>query len=315
MGRKALDMAEGVVSQLIEHLGPEKFMVAVLNATAHGGAFHECPKVDLDFDDNDLKLNAWHEGLDRLQEVGKWLETDSETENVPAFIQNLGRARSSYSLNDERNMSELLVDDQTIQKIEVLENLVFEMTGRKIRIMRKDSQKNAVILRSSLIWFIDGLRDELATGGDVDELFIFVARCIAEDKVKVVHDDCEYTCTANGKRNKSRRIHEQEEDGDRFEINIDDLGELIEDRLGAHFEIVCDTVGATVELDCTRSKFIETLDGYVERVRSVGYVVDSLFDLYGMIVRPPCVRQRHVAGPGKAPISQNLARRRIEALN
>lgn len=316
MGRKALDMAEGVVGQLIEHLGPKKFITAVLNVTSHGGAFHECPKVDLDFDDHDLKLRAWHEGLDRLQEVGKWLETDSETENVPTFIQNHGRGEEGgLSPYDRRPVYELRGEDHTVQPISVIENLVFETCGRKIRILRKDSTKTQIILRGSLLWFVDALRVECAVEGEVYDTFKFIARCIAEDKVKVTHEDWEFTCHASRDGHvKRRRVPEPEEDGDRFEINLEDLAELMEERLGAPFEVVCDVIADRVEIDCPRSKFIETLDSYVERVRSVGYVVDSLFDLYGLIVRPPCVRQRHVAGPGKAPISQNLAKRRIEAL-
>lgn len=313
MGRKALDMAEGVVGQLVAHLGPEKFIVALLNATAHGGAFHECEKVDLDFDSRDLKLNAWHEGLDRLQEVGKWLQTDDEAENIPAFIKTLGNSEAGLSRYDVRSVSELRTDDQTVQQIAVIESLVFDVCGYKIRILRKDSKKNTVLLRGSLLWFVDALRTEMSTECDIKEIFVFIARSIAEDRVKVTYDEWEFACRVDG-HVKRRRIELEEEA--RFEINVFDLGELIEDRLGTHFEIICgDASGdAIVEIDCPRSKFIETLDSYVERVRSVGYVADSLFDLYGLIVKPPCVRQRHVAGPGCAPISQRQARQRIEAL-
>lgn len=311
MGRKALDMAEGVVGQLVAHLGPEKFIIALLNATAHGGAFHECDKVDLDFDSRDLKLNAWHEGLDRLQEVGKWLQTDDEAENIPAFIKSIGNGEAGLSRYDVRLVSELRAEDQTVQQIAVIESLVFEACGYKIRILRKDSKKSTVLLRGSLLWFVDALRTEMATECDIKEIFVFIARSIAEDRVKVTYDEWEFACRVDG-HVKRRRI-ELEED-DRFEINLEDLAELMEERLGAPFEVVCDVIADRVEIDCPRSKFIETLDGYVERVRSVGYVVDSLFDLYGLIVRPPCVRQRHVAGPGFAPISQRQARQRIEAL-
>lgn len=314
MGRKALDMAEGVVVQLIAHLGPNKFMVAVMNATAHGGAFHDCAKVDLDFDEDDLKLNAWHEGLDRLQEVGKWLETDSDTENFPAFIQNRGRGETGLSKFDQREVSELRLDDQSVQPISIIESLVFDMCGRKIRIMRKDSKKTSVILRGSLLWFVDALRKELMTEGDVYDVIKFIAVCIGEDKVKVFHEDWEFTCRVDG-HIKRRRIHAKEDDSDRFEINIDDLDDLIEERLGARFEIVVEGIVDTAVLDCSRAEFIETLDLYVSRVRSVGYVVDSLFDLYGLTVKAPCVRQRYVGGPGVVPLSQRSARRRLEALN
>lgn len=318
MGRKALDMAEGVVGQLIEHLGPKKFIIAVLNATAHGEAFHECPKVDLDFDEQDLKLSAWHEGLDRLQEVGKWLESDDGLDKVPDFIQNRGNSvEGGLHPYDRRPVSELRGEDHTVQPISVIESLVFEMCGRKIRILRKDSKKTQIILRGSLLWFVDALRVECAVEGDVYDLFKFIAQCIAEDKVKVSHEDWEFTCHASRDGNVKRRRVDRDEEEDRFEIGIDELGELIESRLGVHFDIVTGEANEdlTAELDCTRSQFIKTLDGYVERVRSVGYVVDSLFDLYGMVVKPPCVRQRYVAGPGKAPISQREARRRLEALN
>lgn len=315
MGRKALDMAEGVVSRLIEHLGPKKFIIAVANATCHGDAFHDCPKVDLDFDEEDLKLRTWHEGLDRLQEVGKWLESDDGLKHIPEFVQNRGNSvEGGLHPYDRRPVSELRGDDHTVQPISVIESLVFDMCGRKIRILRKDSTKTQIILRGSLLWFVDALRVECAVEGDVYNVFKFIAQCIAEDKVKVTHEQWEFTCHASRDGRVKQRSVEQEEDSDRFEINLEDLAELMEERLGAPFEVVCDVIADRVEIDCPRSKFIETLDGYVERVRSVGYVVDSLFDLYGLIVRPPCVRQRHVAGPGKAPISQNLAKRRIEAL-
>jgi hypothetical protein len=314
MGRKVMDLSEAVAGSLLEQVGPRKFAIAVMNATAHGGVLHDCHTVDLDFDQDDVKLNAWHEQLERLLEVGKWLEhVDGKT---PEFLRHKVRPDDEFSDSDQRDVADLSVDDQTVQQIVTLENIVFELSGHKIRILRKNSAKTSVILRGGLVWFVDAVRDQLSSDSELYDVFKFVARCIAEDRVKVTHENWEFTCTADGRLNKQRK-HKGDDGSDGFEISIDDLGELIEDRLGVHFDIVVGEANEDliVEMVCPRSKFIETLDNYVERVRSVGYVADSLFDLYGLIVKLPCVRNRHVGGPGSAPISSRVARRRLEALS
>lgn len=313
MGRKVMDLSEAVAGSLLEQVGPLKFAIAVMNATAHGGVLHDCHTVDLDFDQDDVKLNAWHEQLERLLEVGKWLEhVDGKT---PEFLRHKFDD-DEFSDSDQRDVADLSVDDQTVQQIATLENIVFELSGHKIRILRKNSAKTSVILRGGLVWFVDAVRDQLSSDSELYDVFKFVARCIAENRVKVTHENWEFTCTADGRLNQQRTRKGDDEKGP-FEIHIDELGSLIEDRLGAHFEIMCGEANedATVVLDCTRAEFIDVLDNYVERVRSVGYVADSLFDLYGLNVKSPCVRNRHVGGPGSAPISSRVARRRLEALS
>jgi hypothetical protein len=316
MGRKSLAMAEKVLASVLSTVGPARFAIALGNATCHGGALHHCENVDLDMDDDDAMLNAWHAQIDRLRSVGLWLE---EKEGRPDFLNVPDEQPSPY---DTRELSELRVDDHTVQKIAVIEDLVFETIGRKIQILRKGSKKDTVVLRGSLSWFLDKLRAVAADDNDILDMFAFIARCIAEQRVKVCCELHEFACHDDYDRVKYRDLHHEieEEDGVFFETTVLEFERFVQSITGCPVRIGAadrdepsDDDVMRIE-DVTRTFLKRVLENMVENDRSVIYMINYLRDTLGRDLASTCAGRYILTGDGM-PVSSVAAKRRRSCRN
>lgn len=326
MGRKALDMAEQVIGAVLRELGPSQFAIALGNITSHGGALHECQSTDLDFDEDDVKLNLWHAQIDRLKEAGHWLEDPFDEKNkTPSFAK---AAENKPSLYDVRELSDLNLSDQTVVKISLIENMVFETVGRRIQILRTGSKKDTVILRGSLLWFLDKLRVVAADDNELLDMFAFIARCIPEKHVTVNFEHHEFTCHPNYERVKCRNLNHERDDEENdaedcvvYDTTVREFEKFVQEITGCPVRIgsrdgdeISDDDPLRVK-DATRTFLKRVFQNMVENDRPVAYLINYLRDSLGREVNTD-LPARYVLMGYEMPVATVSAkrRRRTEAL-
>jgi len=338
MGRKQLDLAEKVVGALIQEVGPRAFMVAVNNATAHGGVLLHSDGIYLDHEDK--KLNAWHRGIEEMTRVAKWLEGDeSQAEyfmgHNAAEKHVAGKPRLADRLGGTRTLDQMGAGDVTQHSIASLEHLVWELTGEKVRFLRETGdRKTHVVLRCGLAMFMRTIGEAMHDDQSFDEVVYEFSKCVAENGVTVNWKHYEFKCSKSW--NCVKRIDMQREEGEdtdfppeeanNWYVEITEFEDFIESKLGTRFELdgvpmhlsLSDDeeqdyeISNGLKLSMPKSEFGAMLDGFVKRRRNIGYVIDTFMDRFGMIMSAQPARQRVVGGKGRAAIHPRVARREAE---
>lgn len=311
MGRKSMELAENVLGNVIESLGPSRFAEALRNAT-RDGALYDAKGVDMDSCDEDAQ-EIWLGQIERLRQVGLWLE---EKQDIPGFAKT---AVEKVSRSDQRSLSELKVDDHSIQQIVVIESLVFEATGFKIQILRKSSSKKTIVLRGSLLWFAGAminLADETEEENDLLDMLAFTARCIPEQGVKVCFDEHEYACAPDYDRVKYRKLEQEKEQPDSFEpcyeTTVLEFERFVRNETGCHIRLdQSDDDDAVSIMGVTRDFVERNLENMVRQDRKVEYLIAYLRDTLGLTVTTNCNMRHVLMGGAGMPVVSIAAKRRL----
>lgn len=312
MGRKSMELAENVLGNVIGSLGPSRFAEALENAT-RDGALYECKNVDMDSCDEDAQ-EIWLEQIKRLRQVGLWLE---EKQGIPDFAKS---AETELSRDDKRSVLELKEDDHTVQPINVIESVVFNLSGRKIQIVRpNNSKKNTVVLRGSLVWFVDALRVEMIEDGPLVELFMFVAQCIAEKGVGVHYNDYVCLSTVKGRHVTAQNCGSIEEDEapDSFEpcyeTTVLEFERFVRSETGCQIRLDQSDDDEVVSIMGVTREFIErNLENMVRNDRNVAYLIAYLRDTLGQSVTTTCNMRHILRGEAGMPVASVSAKRRLD---
>lgn len=338
MGRKQLDLAEKVVGALIQEVGPRAFMTAVNNATAHGGVLLHADGVYLDHEDK--KLNAWHRGIEEMTSVAKWLEGDeSQAEYFmgqnAAEKHGASKPRLADRLGGTRTLSQMGAGDVTQHSIVTLEHLVWELTGEKVQFLRETGdRKTHVVLRCGLAMFMHTIVDAMHVDeGRFDQVVYEFAKCVSENGVTVNWKHYEFKCSKSWNCVKRIDVQHEDEDADfppeeaqSWYVEISRFEDFIEAHLGTRFDVIevpeklnlSDDeeqdyeISNGLKLPMPKSEFGYMLEGFVDRRRNIGYVIDTFKDRFDIALTTKPVRQRVVGGPGKGSIHPRIARRDAE---
>lgn len=311
MGRKSMDLAESVLANVVSTLGPSRFAKALHNVTRNG-VLYDCKNVDMDGHDEDAQ-EIWLDQISRLRQVGLWLE---EQQSIPEFAKT---AAEKISRRDLRDLSDLKVDDHSIQQIVVLESLVFEATGFKIQILRKSSSKKTLVVRGSLLWFAGAMINLAEEDNDLLDVLAFVARCIPEQGVKVCYDEHEYACAPDYDRVKYRKLPEKEQ-LDSFEpcyeTTVLEFERFVRSETGCHIRLDQSDDDEVITIMGVTREFIErNLENMVRQDRKVEYLIAYLRDTLNLPVTTNCNMRHVLMGDAGMPVVSIAAKRRLVKSN
>ena len=307
MGRKSMDLAESVLANVVSTLGPSRFAKALHNVTRNG-VLYDCKNVDMDGHDEDAQ-EIWLDQIDRLRQVGLWLE---EQQSIPDFAKT---AAEKISRRDLRDLSDLKVDDHSIQQIVVIESLVFEATGFKIQILRKSSSKKTLVVRGSLLWFAGAMINLAEEDNDLLDVLAFVARCIPEQGVKVCYDEHEYACAPDYDRVKYRKLPEKEQPDSFepcYETTVLEFERFVRNETGCHIRLDQSDDDEVITIMGVTREFIErNLENMVRQDRKVEYLIAYLRDTLNLPVTTNCNMRHVLMGDVGMPVVSIAAKRRL----
>jgi len=312
---KRLELAEKLVGQMLVDMGPRKFMIAVHNATAHGGALLEAPGVELDT--NDWKLQTWHAVIDEMLSVSKWMEGDESlgayfrSEWLEGDTQHGHKPRAADRLENEKQLCDYGMQDFTTYRIETVEAVIFELTGERVQILHEHKNPSkSVTLRGPLVACIDHIRHEMQLDQEWPDVMCKIARMIAEDDVTLNHREYVYECFEKYRRIQLVQAQLKElENSFTWMILEEDLENLITSELGVETLITVDPDSEGIEDEekpetpfkfehLNESTLREFLQKLVENRRTAQHCEDALEDLLGTPVNILIDDKRIVAGPG-----------------
>jgi hypothetical protein len=307
-----MELAGNVLGNVIESLGPSHFAEALRNTT-RDGALYDAKGVDMDNNDEDAQ-DIWLQQIERLRQVGLWLEGERD---IPDFAKS---AVEKVSRSDQRSLSELKVDDHSIQQIVVIESLVFEATGFKIQILRKSSSKKTIVLRGSLLWFAGAMINLAEDDNDLLDVLAFTARCIPEQGVKVCFDEHEYACAPDYDRVKYRKLEQEKEQPDSFEpcyeTTVLEFERFVRNETGCHIRLDQSDDDEVLTIMGVTREFIErNLENMVRQDRKVEYLIAYLRDTLNLPVTTNCNMRHVLMGDAGMPVVSIAAKRRLVKSN
>lgn len=306
-------LAAKILGPMIQELGPDQFAHALLGATYNGDALNNYPRID---HIDDYRLKRWRDGVEYLMALGDWLEggdpvePDFPGEEKPAFGKN---SVLSDRLHGTRRMHQMKAGDHTVQPIELLESVIFEIVGEPVRINWPEHSKvtKAVTLRSDIVTFIDQLRCEMIKDQELVCVLAFVAMCICDLDVIVSHDDWEWRCHPDWDRVIVRFLSDDDEDDsdEYWSPTSAQFLEWLKAQTGVNFLFTAGTKTDSLHFTLDQKKQLTSmLEMSVERMRNIGYVIDSIYDQFDILLSTVEVRQRVIAGPGKPTLHPRRAR-------
>uniref|UniRef100_A0AB39CEH7 Uncharacterized protein n=1 Tax=Pseudomonas phage HRDY3 TaxID=3236930 RepID=A0AB39CEH7_9VIRU len=317
MAGKRLELVEKLVGQMIAEMGAVRFIIAVGNATSHGGALLANDRIDLDRDD--VMLQSWHRGIDELRNVAKWMEGDESQAEYFLGQHTSGKMYGNKPrLSDrigEYSLDQMTINDRTQHPIASVEHLVFELTGEKIQFLReKGDRKSTVLLRCGLAVFMNEVIGAMGDDHEFQEVVFAIAKCVAESGVSVNWKHFEYSCNAHYNRVKRVVVDTEEEEEEETDTlwytNADTIEALVYKELGTMFHLGAAHHGADfVHLPVNEQTFVEVLQTFVRNQRSVGHVIDTFNDRFNLYVTCEEVNQRVVAGPGQKSLHPRVVRK------
>jgi hypothetical protein len=309
---KRLDLMEKLIGQMLVEAGPRKFMIAVNNATAHGGALLENPRVGLD--NQDLMLGSWHELVEGMIVVGKWMEGDDTltAEFLEKRMEEKRRGlkpRLADRLEDSRGIGDMREVDRSKLHAATLADMLFDMTGERVRVRGRSAKAKNITLRGPLHVVVDHIRQAMNSDQPFTEALAEIALAIADSHTTLEWEGHEYFCNEDYGRiviESPDQPVEPENLGHAWHISESDLEQIIQSELGVativnerdiEEESDAESDPIYVFRNFTEIGFREFLRALVENQRTAEHAEDALQDMLGLNVDILISDHLVVAGP------------------
>lgn len=312
MGKRS-DLMDKLVGQMVAEVGPRRFMIAVNNATAHGGALLEYPGVGLD--NQDLMLGQWHSLIDEMIAVGKWMEGDDSLtayfleKQMNEKLRGL-KPRLADRLEDSRGIGDMREVDRSTLHAATLADMLFDMTGERVRVRGRSAKAKNITLRGPVHVVVDHIRQAMHSDQPFTEALKEIALAIADSHVTLEWEGHEYFCNEDYGRvivESPDLPVEPENLGHAWHVSESDLEDIIHAELGVATAVTdpddddhgeADEEGPVyIFRNFTEIGFREFLRALVENQRTAEHAEDALQDMLGLNVDIMISDHLVVAGP------------------